>query len=450
MIFFVLGGAAFLLAIALIVSWRKYRQAEIMGQTLTLENENLRVQAGEKKYWQDKAEAAFEEKTQLREKLIAESEKTAEKLALLKEAQDQFQQAFQALSAQALSKNNEDFLKLAESRLTNAQQKAEGVFAKTHQHLSQVLTPLQETLTKVQTHVESVEKTRLSAYAGLQAQVKELAQGQVALREETANLVKALRAPVVRGRWGEMQLRRVVEMSGMSPHCDFVEQTSLKGEDSLARPDMIIRLPGGKQIVVDAKVPLEGYLAALEAKDDQVRESRLQDHARQVRAHIQNLSSKGYWLELQKVAHSPEFVVLFLPGETFFTAALEKAPTLIEEGVQKKVIVATPATLIALLHAVAYGWRQEQLAENAREIASLGQDLYKRFGDFSNHLSKVGSDLTSATNSYNKAVGSFERRILPGARKFKELGDYATKAETKTPQAIEASPREMIPDEIAS
>ena len=412
--------------------------------TLTQAQATLSAQAAERETWQEKAEALIQDKATLQAQLTQEQTMAQEKLTLLKEAEQTFQKTFQALSAETLAQNNENFLKLAETRLKTSQEKTESALEKTHLKMHQLITPLGDALGKVQTNVAAVEKVRLTAYAGLQTQIASLIQGQQNLKAETSNLVRALRTPAIRGRWGEMQLRRVVEMSGLSPHCDFVEQAHLPSEDGARRPDMIVRLPGDKQIVVDAKVPLEGYLNAIEAKDEETREAKMLDHARQVKAHIQDLSSRAYWAEIQKVSHSPEFVVLFLPGETFFTAALEKAPDLIEEGVAKKVIIATPVTLIALLHSVAYGWRQEKLADNAREIALLGQDLYKRFMDMSAHFSKLGTDLTQTTNSYNKLVGSYERRVLPGAKKFQSLGNYTIKNAEKIPQMIDRTPKIVV------
>ena len=384
-------------------------------------------QAQDKEQWQAKAEQLLTDNARLQAQLMQESHKTEEKIKLLKEAEQTFQHTFQALSAEALSKNNENFLKLATSHFNTTEAKAKGALEKTHLQLSQLVSPLHQALEKVENHMNVIEKTRLTAYVALQTQVQDLIQGQQNLKSETSNLVHALRAPVIRGRWGEMQLRRVVEISGLSPHCDFIEQVHLEGEDSILRPDMIVNLPGNKQIVIDAKVPLEAYLEAIETKDPEKREKKFAHHAQQIKFHITALSRRAYWAEIQKISHSPEFVVLFLPGESFFTAALEKAPDLIEDGVAKKVIIATPATLIALLHSVAYGWRQEKLTENARDIAILGQDLYKRFVDLSEHFTKLGKDLNQTTQSYNKVVGSYSRRVLPSAKRFKELGDYQTK-----------------------
>jgi len=315
---------------------------------------------------------------------------------------------FDALAADALRKNNETFVELAAGKLGQKEQAVE-----------QLVQPLRESLEKVGTALKDLEVKREGAYSELHTQVKSLVDSQKELRTETGNLVTALRSPVVRGRWGEIQLRRVVEMAGMLAHCDFVEQATVTADGNRLRPDLLVNLPGGKQVVVDAKAPLQAYLDSLEAQDDAVRRARLADHARQIRDHIAKLSAKSYWSQF---AQTPEFVVLFIPGETFFSAALEHDPTLIEEGVNQQVILATPTTLIALLRAVAYGWNQETVAESARHVNELGRELYNRLATLTGHLAKVGRGLTSAVEAYNGAVGSFERSVVPGARKLKDHG----------------------------
>lgn len=379
-----------------------------------------------------------------------ERQQAAEKIKILDENQEKLSQTFRSLSAEALSANNQSFLHLAKSTLERFQEMAKTDLSQRQNVISDMLTPVHQALLKVDGKIHDLEKQRIGAYEVLRQQVTDLILSQKELRFETSNLVKALRAPTVRGQWGEMQLKRVVEMAGMISHCDFVEQVSTSTENGRMRPDMIINLPGGKKLIVDAKAPLAAYLESLEAPDETTRGERLQDHARQVRNHIRMLSQRAYWEQFQP---TPEFVILFLPGETFFSAALEKDPSLIEVGVKEKVILATPTTLIALLRAVSYGWRQENIAENAKAISDLGRDLYKRLGDMGGHFTRMGRHLGQVVDSYNQTVGTLERRVLVTARKFKELDPSHAELDELSP--LDQTPRrvqsaELLPSELSS
>ena len=379
----------------------------------------------------------------LETRLEEERKSAQEKLESFKQATQELSDRFKALSAEALRANNQSFLELAQATLAKHQETARSDLESRQKAIDQVIKPLKESLDKVDGKIGEMEKTRAGAYEGLREQVKALATSQLQLQAETGNLVKALRTPHVRGRWGEIQLRRVVEMAGMLQYCDFVEQETVATEDSRIRPDLIVRLPGNRTIVVDAKVPFDAFYESISTTDDEIRSARLKDHARLVRTHIGSLSKRSYW---ETVQPTPEFVLLFLPGETFYSAALENDPKLIEDGVNQNVIIATPTTLIALLKAVSYGWRQEQMAANAQEVSKLGKDLYDRLRTFTNYFAEIGRGLDRALESYNKGVGSFEARVLVTARKFKERGAIAGE-EIEMLEPIDKAARALSLDE---
>jgi DNA recombination protein RmuC len=346
------------------------------------------------------AQRVPELETRLAELQTANTSLAAER-RVLTEAQTKMLESFRSLSSEALQANNQMFLDLADTAL-----------AKRQMAIDELVRPLKESLGKVDTKMQELETARVSAYTMLTSQLQSLG-------TETTNLVKALRTPHTRGQWGEMQLRRAVEMAGMVDYCDFRVQQTLYGEDSRLRPDMVVMLPNGRKLVVDSKAPLAAYLDGIEASDDAVRAARMKQHAAQVRSHVDKLAQKSYWAQFDTM---PEFVIAFLPGESFFSAALQHDPSLIEFGAEQKVLLATPTTLIALLKAIAYGWRQEQIAQNAVEISRIGRELYERLSKLAENFANVGTHLDRATKAYNEAAGTFEKRVLVSARRMKEKG----------------------------
>jgi DNA recombination protein RmuC len=363
---------------------------------------------------------------------------TQQKLSHAATADDRLKDTFQSLATTALTQNNQLFLDLAATTFQKFEQSSQQTVRHGHEIMTQMMTPLQKSLEVVDHKISELEKSRIAAYHGLTQHVSSLVESQKELRQETTNLSRALRNSGSRGRWGEIQLRRVVEMAGMIDHCDFFEQTSTSQDGQQKRPDLIVRLPANKTIVVDAKTPLSAYLEAIETTDEPTRQTKLTDHATQVRRHITSLSQKSYWDQFQP---SPEFVILFIPSEAIFSAALERSPDLIEFGVEQKVILATPTTLIALLRAVAFGWRQEAMNDSAQKIADLGRQLHQRMGDVLSHIGDIGKGLNNATKAYNSAIGSIDRRMMVTARKFEELG-VAGSDKIDVPKVIENWPIE--------
>ena len=385
--------------------------------------------------------AQMEERTrQLQARLDEERRESDQKVKLLDDARRALENSFKSLSADALRSNNQSFLELARASLAEFQQVAKGDLDKRQLAIDNLVAPVKASLDRVDEKILALERAREHAYGEIRQQFAQMSAVQTQLRDETTNLVKALRQPHVRGRWGEIQLRRVVEMAGMMPHCDFVEQLSADSDDGRLRPDLIVKLPGNRQIVVDSKAPISAYMEAHEATTDELRKAKVQLHAQLVRRHLESLAKKSYWDQFQP---TPEVVVMFIPGEAFYSAALEADPDLLDSGFGQNVIIASPASLMALLKAASYGWRQESIAENAREISQLGQELHARLGVMADHLTRVGRGLASATDSYNAAIASFESRVLVSARKFKDLGATSQEAEIIELRAVEGGVRRL-------
>ena len=430
---------AFFLGVALAWLAAKSRSSALAERSSGLERELASAQATLQRQAAE-IQLLAAAKSALDATLAAERRNADEKLRLLAEAGEELKSQFKALAASALENNNTNFLQLANSVLRNYQTQAAGDLAQKELAVKNLVEPIAQSLAGMNQQIQTLEQARSHAYGALTSQVASLLDTQKALQVETGNLVKALREPQARGRWGELQLRRVLELAGMLEYCDFKEQLSFNDDERRFRPDVIVDLPGGKQVVVDAKVPLAAYLAALEAPDDPTRKARLTDHARQVRQHIDSLASRTYWARLPC---TPEFVVLFLPGEVFFRAAMDADAELIEYGVSQKVIVTSPTTLIALLKAVAYGWNQKNLAESARKISDAGRVLYERLCTMTGYLEDLGKKLGGAVKSYNEMLASVERRVLPIARKFPELDRSLAAEALPEPEQLERTPREL-------
>lgn len=377
--------------------------------------------------------------------LELERRSAQEKLHALEQARTQLSDTFAALSSEALKSNNAEFLRLAQENLKQFHIQAEGTLSKKEQAIEHLVAPIKELLEKTRNQIREIEHERKEAYGSISKHLESLAQTQQLLHGETRNLVQALRRPEVRGQWGELTLRRLVELAGMVQYCDFYEQEHTDTADGAIRPDMIVRMPGGREIVVDVKTPLDAYISAVEAPDDAARRQHLERHSRKVRERVQELAGKAYWSQFKR---SPDFVVLFIPGEQFLGAALDHDPALLEDALRRKVILATPTSLVALLRAIAFGWNQQAITENAERIRDLGEDLYKRLTTFGEHMAKVGRHLGGSLEAYNKAVGSYERQVLTGARKFTELGISGAKT-LDTPEQIEQGVRRMAEENVA-
>jgi len=379
------------------------------------------------------------QQTELSLKLELEQQSRGQLDDILKQTQEQLANTFNQLSNEALARNNNSFLKLAEENLKRFQSEAKAELSSKEKSIEQLVKPINEALKQTTKQIHNIEKERKEAYGSLRNTIDQMNLSQQNLQQETQNLVQALRRPEVRGQWGEMTLRRLAELSGMVAHCDFFEQTHTATETGAIRPDMIVRLPESREIIVDAKTPLDAYLSAMQAKDDATRTIELKRHAQIIRSRVRELSAKNYWAEYTQ---SPEFVVLFIPGEQFLSAALEIDNTLLEDSMSQNIILATPTNFIALLRAVSYGWKQQALAENAIEVRELGETIYKRLATFSSHLEKLGKSLNSSVDHYNKSVGSLERQVMPSGRKFVEMGIRA-KTELSELQPIDKQVREV-------
>lgn len=442
----------FLLGAAMTWIWSRLHARELSARVRELEamesgNQSVEAEVRRQSLELKAERDVLREKLEMEQQRRASAESSAERARenideqrkLLDEARTKFADAFQGLASDALGKSSQQFLELANSKFESLRGEAEGDLEQRKVAIEGLVRPLGDTLGQLNERLQQVESSRQEAYGELRTQVKQLADTSKELRVEASSLSNSLKQPQVKGRWGELTLRRAVELAGMSPHCDFEEQVSVDTENGRLRPDMIVHLPGGGRVVIDAKVPLNGFLAATSAQNDEEHAAAMVEHARLVRGHIKALSTQEYWKQFEP---TPEFVVLFVPGESFFSAALESNPTLIEEAMEKRVVLASPTTLIALLRAISYGWRQEALAENAGRISELGKKLYEKIAIFAEHLGGVGSGLEKANKAYSSAVGSFNRSLLPGATKFRDLG-VASSRDIEALEPVESLPEPL-------
>ena len=440
-----LGGAAVVwaLASARMRTTASRHDTDLEARTRAAEGvrDELRQQLAANDRQLDGVRAALDAESRARTEAETRLEQVRESLRdqqrLVEETTARLTDTFRALSADALKSNNQSFLDLAKQSFASIVAETKGDVGKRQEAIDALIRPIQDTLKRYEQQVVAMEETRQRTFGGLEEQLKQLSASQGQLQRETGNLVKALRRPDVRGRWGEMTLHRVVELAGMSAHCDYEPQVTVTGDDGRVRPDLLVRLPNTRTIVVDSKVPLDAYLDAIEANDEDTRRAALQRHAQQLRTHMTQLAAKSYW---EQFPQTPEFVVMFVPGEALFAAAIDADRTLLEDGMARQVVLATPTTLIAVLKAVAYGWRQEQIAENAQAISELGRQLYDRVRTLADHVEDVGKSLGRAVAAYNRAVGSMETRVFPSARRFKELG-AATGEDIPTVEPVEQAPR---------
>jgi len=375
-----------------------------------------------------------------------ERQRAEEKLATVKDAEERLSLSFKALSAEALQASMAQLTELARAQLKTAQAEARGDLDKRQQAVEHLVSPLKEQLGRVDAQLLKLDQERRESRGRLEAQLRTLTETGERLRNETGALVTALRKPNARGQWGQMQLRNVVELAGMVRYCDFAEQSSLGGEDAALRPDMVVSMPGGKHVVVDAKAPLQGVLDAYEARDEEERERHLRAHARLLRKHVKSLADKAYWEQLDS---APDFVVMFLPGEHLYGAALDADPALLEDAMAQRVLIATPTTLLALLRAVAYGWQQERVAESAQAVSELGRELHTRLVKLSSLFATLGTRLNSTVRAYNEAVGSYEARVLPAARRFADHGAVASGRELPELEQVTVSARAVDVQEVA-